>query len=155
MRKYIFGFLALFCVGALFLNFKPTDAPQTVSEAEYFAPPTTLPYTWSLDTISNANNDTLDLPWVLQSRYTQAYQITRTSISGTANVAVSIQANVAYRDSTDPVWVTVATTSGTGATNELLTLAESYGQRYRIIVDGTGTQSTSYRISFLGKRLPN
>ena len=107
--------------------------------------------TWALDTITNAANDTLTLPWTLQSRYTGALQITRTNISGTTNIAVSIQASVTSSSGTDATWVTVATTSATTATAELLTLAETYGQRYRIIVDGTGTQSSSYRLSWLSK----
>lgn len=107
--------------------------------------------TWALDTITNAANDTLTLPWTLQSRYTGSLQITRTNISGTTNIAVSIQASVTSSSGTDATWVTVATTSATTATAELLTLAETYGQRYRIIVDGTGTQSSSYRLSWLSK----
>lgn len=148
MRNYIAGAALLFLIGLLFFAGKPED------KAEAFATPNVLPKTWALDTITNAANDTLTLPWTMQSRYTGALQITRTSISGTANIAVSIQASVTSASSTDVTWVTVATTAATTATPELLTLAETYGQRYRIIVDGTGTQSSSYRLSWLGKRLP-
>lgn len=149
MRKYITGAALLFIMGLLFFAGKPEHT------AEPFATPNVLMKTWTLDTITNAANDTLTLPWTMQSRYTGALQITRTNISGTTNIAVSIQASVTSASSTDVTWVTVATTSATTATAELLTLAETYGQRYRIIVDGTGTQSSSYRLSWLGKRMPN
>lgn len=157
MRNNIIGAALLLLVGLLFFAGKPeaTEAESHTAKTELAPSPRVLQKTWDLDTISNANNDTLTLPWTLQSRYTGALQITRTSISGTANVAVSIQTSVTSSTSTDVTWVTVATTSGTGATNELLTLAETYGQRYRIIVDGTGTQSTSYRLSWMSKKLPS
>lgn len=159
MRNYIFGACLLFVVGLLSFAGKPdyltnADAVE-VETGKAFAPAKLLSYTFTKDTITNAANDTLTVPWVLQSRYTGALQITRTSISGTANIAVSIQTSVTSSSSTDVTWVTVATTSATTATAELLTLAETYGQRYRIIVDGTGTQSTSYRLSWLSKKVPN
>lgn len=151
MRKYITGAMLLFLTSLLFFAGKPEDK----AKAEPMATPNVLPKTWALDTITNAANDTLTVPFTMQSRYTGALQITRTNISGTTNVAVSIQTSVTSATSTDVTWVTVATTSATTATAELLTLAETYGQRYRIIVDGTGTQSTSYRLSWLGKRMPS
>lgn len=160
MRNYIFGACLLFTVGLLFFAGKPdyltnADAVEAESGKAFAGPSKLLPYTFTKDTITNAANDTLTVPWVLQSRYTGALQITRTSISGTANIAVSIQTSVAPASSSDDTWVTVATTSATTATAELLTLAETYGQRYRIIVDGTGTQSTSYQLSWLSKKVPN
>lgn len=151
MRNYIVGLFIALVAGLFFFAGKP-EAGQ---RAEQFAAPNVLPKTWTLDTIANAANDTLTVPFTLQSRYTGALQITRTNISGTTNLAVSIQASVVGATSTDVTWVTVATTAATTATAELLTLAETYGQRYRIIVDGTGTQSSSYRLSWLSKRLPN
>lgn len=150
MRNYILGAFLLFCIGALSFAGKP----EAVDSANFAPPSALLTKTWAKDTITNAANDTLTLPWVLQSRYTGALQITRTSISGTINLSVVIQASVTGASSADVTWVTVATSAGTGATNEILTLAEAYGQRYRVIVDGTGTQSSSYRLSWLSKRMP-
>lgn len=149
MRNYIFLTLLLAFVG--FLSF----AGRPEGSAEAFASPNVLPKTWTLDTITNAANDTLTLPWTLQSRYTGALQITRTNISGTTNLSVVIQSSVTSASSSDATWVAVATSAGTGATAEVLTLAETYGQRYRIIVDGTGTQSSSYQLSWLSKKMPN
>lgn len=150
MRNYILGAFVFLAIG-LFLF---AGKPEAGKRAEQFAAPSVLSKTWTLDTIANAANDTLTVPYTLQSRYTGALQITRTNISGTTNLAVLVQASVTSATSTDVTWVTVATTAATTATAELLTLAETYGQRYRIIVDGTGTQSSSYRLSWLSKRLP-
>jgi hypothetical protein len=146
MKNYIFGGVALILVGLLFFAGKPDYEPMASN---------LLTKTWALDTITNAANDTLLMPWTMQNRYTGALQITRTNISGTTNLAITVQTNVASTSSTDATWITVLTSSGTGATAELLTLEETYGQQYRIIVDGTGTQSSSYRLSWLGKKKPN
>jgi hypothetical protein len=146
MKDYIFGGLSLLLVGLLFFAGKPDYEPMASN---------LLTKTWALDTITNAANDTLLMPWTMQNRYTGALQITRTNISGTTNLAITVQTNVASTSSTDETWNTVLTSAGTGATAELLTLEETYGQQYRIIVDGTGTQSSSYRLSWLGKKKPN
>ena len=146
MKNYIFGGLSLLLVGLLFFAGKPDYEPMASN---------LLTKTWALDTITNAANDTLLMPWTMQNRYTGALQITRTNISGTTNLAITVQTNIASTSSTDATWITVLTSSGTGATAELLTLEETYGQQYRIIVDGTGTQSSSYRLSWLGKKKPN
>lgn len=147
------GLLVCVTLAVAWAPFTPkNDHPEAVAN-EFLAPaPNILAYTWDLDTITNAANDTLVLPWSIQSRYTGALQVTRTNISGTTALAVSLQASVTNSSSTDVTWVQVAATSGTGATAELLTLSELYGQRYRVIIDGSGTQSSSYRISFLGKK---
>lgn len=160
MRNYIFGACLLFLVGLLSFAGKPdyianADAVEVETGQAFAGPSKLLPYTWARDTITDAANDTLTVPWVLQSRYTGALQITRTNISGTTNLSVVIQTSVTGASSADVTWVTAATSAATTATNELLTLAETYGQRYRIIVDGTGVQSSSYRLSWLSKKIPN
>lgn len=122
-------------------------------------------YRWNLDTITNAANDTLYLPSSLRpvlSDFIQCYGITRTSISGTASIAVKIEGTVEpYVGSTPPTtgWVNVlnsanaaAATAATTATTEQIVLGMSPSISYRIIVDGTGTQSTSYRIRATMKR---
>lgn len=122
-------------------------------------------YRWNLDTIANAANDTLYLPSSLRpvlSDFIQTYSVIRTSISGTANVAVKVEGTTEpYVGSTPPTtgWVNVlnsanaaAATAATTATTEQIVLGMSPSISYRIIVDGTGTQSTSYRIRATMKR---
>lgn len=155
MKKYLF-FSLLIAVAAL-AAFAPTaDEPAAVylGEAGNEYEPTTsniVRYSWTLDTITNANNDTLNLPYNLFSSFTSLYQLRRTSISGTPNIAVTVQQSAVTSGNTD--WVTVATTAGTGATNEALVLNPTYGVRYRLIVDGSGTQSTSYSVTAVLKKL--
>lgn len=105
---------------------------------------------YTLDTITNAANDTLMLPVTLYSPFEGVFQVVRTSISGTANIALKIEQSNAVSGNTD--WVSVSTGSGTGATTEALQLTSMNGLRYRIILDGTGTQSTSYRVHVTLKR---
>lgn len=122
-------------------------------------------YQWNLGTIANANNDTLYLPSSLrpvQSDFIQVYGITRTSVSGTANVAVKVECTAEpYSGTTPPTtgWVTAlnsanssAATAATTATTEQIVLGMSPSINYRVIVDGTGTQSTTYRIRVVMKR---
>jgi hypothetical protein len=122
-------------------------------------------YTWTMDTITNAANDTLNLPSALRpllSDFEQCWSIVRTNISGTTNLAVKIeQTPYLYSGSTAPTlgWVTAlnsanasAATAATTATTENIVLSMSPACNYRCIVDGTGTQSTSYRLRLVLKR---
>lgn len=132
----------------------------TDAQGELVATGTTFyQYTYALDTIANAANDTLQLPLALRplaSDFLITYTITRTNISGTTNLAVKVETtNWAYSGTTAPTqgWVaalnsagSAAATAATTATTEAFFIPNAYGINYRIIVDGTGTQSTSYRI---------
>jgi len=139
--KAIFLFLLPLAFLAAFA-FKGTEGAEMADPN----PPKFYTREWVLDTILNAAKDTLLLPAVdVQSNYEWSYHIVRTSISGTANVAVSVQASGVRTGNND--WTQVAITAGTGATNEILSGTSFFGRRHRIIVNGTGTQSTSYRIA--------
>lgn len=159
MKHYIFFALLAFFAAGLAISWKApaaADAPEVVYVGEDGAQyePTAsgiVRYTFTLDTITDAENDTLSFPYNVFSSYSSLYQITRTNISGTTNVAVTLQQSAVTSGNTD--WVTVATTSATTATNEALTLNPTYGVRYRLIVDGSGTQNTSYRITAVLKKL--
>ncbi len=135
-------------------------------ESEYQTSSTTLyDYAWTKDTITNAANDTLYLPSRMRpvnSDFLIAFAINRTSISGTANVAVKVEESVyPYTGSTPPTrgWVTslnsvggAADTDATTATEETIRIPNAYGRSYRIIIDGTGTQSTSYDARIILKK---
>lgn len=154
MNKYLLPALLLLCALVAF-NWKGTDVPAyeyTGDRSEVFEPMASsiVRYTFTADTITDAENDTLSLPYNLFSSFTSLYQLTRTNLSGTTNVAVTLQQSALTSGDTD--WVTVGTTSGTGATIEALTLNPTYGIRYRLIVDGTGTQSTRYTVQAVLKK---
>jgi hypothetical protein len=122
-------------------------------------------YTYTKDTISNAANDTLYLPSKMRpvlSDFIVTYSVTRTNISGTTNIAVKIEESTyKYSSSTPPTagWVaslntagSAAATAATTATEEEIRLPNAHAVSYRCIVDGTGTQSTSYVVRVIMKK---
>ena len=121
--------------------------------------------TFTKDTITDAANDTLYLPSRLRpvlNDFLVNVSVTRTNISGTTNLAVKLEgSNYAYSGTTPPTagWAAVpnaanaaAATAATTATTEVFNLEHLYGLNYRTIVDGTGTQSSSYVIRWTFKR---
>ena len=153
-NKLLFALLALIASIAVFSAFDRPEAQSTAeSQSIVYDAGSVKPYyhkEYSLDTITNAANDTLTLPVTLYSPFEGVFQIVRTSISGTANVALKVEQSNTLTGNTD--WVSVSTGSGTGATTEALQLTSMNGLRYRVIIDGTGTQSTSYRCHVTLKR---
>jgi hypothetical protein len=158
-NKFIFPLFVFvaFAIGLVAWNY-PESEYQTAATAP-------LSHTWTKDTITNAANDTLYLPSRMRpvnSDYMIAFSINRTSISGTANLAVKVEESVYnYTGSTPPTrgWVTslnsvggAADTDATTATEETIRIPNAYGRSYRIIIDGTGTQSTSYDAAILMKK---
>jgi len=122
-------------------------------------------YSYTLDTIANAANDTLYLPSTMRpvlSNFLMLVSVTRTNISGTTNIAVKVEESAfRYTGSTPPTegWAatlnsegTAAATAATTATIENLYIPSTYGTSYRIVVDGTGTQSSSYKVRLVLKR---
>ena len=106
---------------------------------------------WVVDTITNAENDTLLLGEILASAYQYAYQIRMANISGTRSIKFYLEQTSATGSSR---WMTVdsAITSGAVINNYLMRNANTWGNRHRIIIDGTGTQSISYKIDGWLKR---
>lgn len=107
-------------------------------------------YVPSADTITNAEKDTLLLPVTMYSQYTYCIQGVRTSLSGTHNVKFVLQQSNTTSGNTD--WVGVDSTSTTSATIGLLQGQELYGIRYRILVNGSGTQSSRYALNCTFKK---
>ncbi len=120
---------------------------------------------YTLDTITNAANDTLYLPSNMRplfSDFQMAVNILRTNISGTTNLAVKVEeTNWPFSGTTAPTngWVatlnsagTAAATAATTATTEQLLIPHAYGINFRVIVDGTGTQVSSYRLRWTLKK---
>lgn len=122
-------------------------------------------YTYTKDTITNAANDTLYLPSTMRpvlSDFIMAYSVMRTNISGTTSLAVKIEETTyRYSGSTPPTagWSaslnsvgTAAATAATTATEEEIRIPNAYGLNYRCIIDGAGTQSSSYVIRVVMKK---
>lgn len=108
-------------------------------------------YTFTPDTITNTERDTLLLPVDFVSPWSYLYQVVIDSLSGTDTLAFTIQESALKSGNTD--WVTVATGAGGRGNPARITGALMYGRRQRIIVIGSGTQSTRYSIAFLAKKV--
>lgn len=108
-------------------------------------------YTFTPDTITNTESDTLLLPADFVSPWSYVYQVVMDSLSGTDTLSFIIQESVLRSGNTD--WVTVATGAGSASVRTRITGALMYGRRQRIIVNGSGTQSTRYSITFLAKKV--
>lgn len=133
-------FLFLLTVVLLFIGGIHATAQTTLQPRNYYK------VLVSLDTITNTEADTIPLALSLDKvSYKYNYGLTRTSLSGTANVTVILQESNETSGTTN--WYTVATATGTGATNANISGAQNYGVRQRIILTGSGTQSTSYRLT--------
>lgn len=108
--------------------------------------------TWALDTIANAANDTLTATGAMGTMYSDFeynYSIIRTSISGTAALTLKIEQTNYTTGNT--FWTTLASGAATTATPETLA-GDCTAVRLRFIVDGAGTQSTSYRLRLVLKK---
>ncbi len=103
---------------------------------------------FAVDTITNTEADTILLSSAVsdvQSLYTYSWHVSRTNLSGTTNVALKVEERIPTSGTTG--WVTVNKGSGTGATAERLTGTELLGRQQRLILTGSGTQSSSYLVS--------
>lgn len=129
-------------------------------QAEAQTPRKVLLYSYALDTITNTESDTIYIGTSstgaysgvvdFQSLYAGQWTFIRTNISGTSNVALKIEQTPLYTGS-NTYWTSIATGAGTGATAEAITVSEMLGRRYRVILTGTGSQLTSYRVYFSAK----
>ena len=118
----------------------------------------------TLDTITNTEADTVYVVTtsasplvagnaaIFNSDFIYNYVLNRTSLSGTANTTMVLQESNVSSGGTS-TWYTVSTASGTGATVTNVTGLHIYGRRHRLILTGTGTQSTSYGITATLKKI--
>jgi hypothetical protein len=112
----------------------------------------------TLDTITNTEADTIlvgpsaSTYYTFNSNFAYIYVLARTSLSGTANTTMVLQeSNVSTGGAA--TWYTVSTASGTGATVTSVSASNLFGRRHRLILTGTGTQSTSYGITATLKKV--
>lgn len=112
---------------------------------------TTNTVNFRLDTITNSEIDTLELSATYLSNYEGSVGAVITNISGTSSLTIVVDEGFTHGNATR--WKlgqdTITTTSA--ATTALVDFGRLAGTKYRIRVIGAGTQSTSYRISFIAK----
>lgn len=163
--KYLGIFAALLFVLALFgmsTLVAPTEKPNTQAE-QITAETETAAFEQHdfvfagspirktvTDTITNAEKDTLTVAGTLLSPYYYNVQGFRTSLSGTHNVKIYLDASGKISGTDD--WVAVDSTSATTATLYRMS-GIAYALRYRIRVSGTGSQSSRYQVNYAFKPL--
>ena len=102
------------------------------------------------DTITNAANDTLAVPVNLLSLYTYDYTLVKTNISGTTALKLYLQESNLTSGNTD--WLTIDSSVVSTTTTGRIKGTDVFGVRHRLIVDGSGTQSSSYNLQATLKR---
>lgn len=146
IKKYLYllipALLTLAVIGMAF-------APSEKADGEYYASSQYYAYTPDQDTITNTESDTLLLPVNFLSSWTYSYSVVLANLSGTTNVAVALQRSNSLSSDTD--WKTAATFTGTsGILQEVAT--DVPGVRHRLILTGSGTQSSTYNIYGIYKK---
>lgn len=155
----IWGGAVLFAFACLFVAFafdRPAsqtyvfeDENGAVSEFSYL-PPKSYQKTFTHDTLTNTEKDTLVIPWILASPYQYSIQFKVAKISGNANnnfKAVLDQANTTG----STLWMAIDSFTRTGADSLrrdwLIKGTHTYGARLRLRLIGAGTSSTQYDVS--------
>jgi hypothetical protein len=136
--------LAFFAVCAAVVFLASAGEPDTSYQ-------TSAPfYSYSLsDTITNTENDTIDIPARLVSDWSGGWHVQATSLSGTVALANTVEESLSY-NGTD--WVSVDTINHVAAGTRRMEQDRVYGFRQRIVIDGSGTQSTRYTVYFVAKK---
>ncbi len=151
--RFLFGAFVL-CLLGISLQSAGSKGPSEKIRAIY-----------RLDTITNTEVDTFGLTKrtsttannalasyePLISLYTLDVSVVRTSISGTPNVKVYLEKS-ATTTPTATGWLTIDSTTTTSGVGQI-SISEMRGEIYRFRVKGTGTQSTSYKMDCLLKKL--
>lgn len=120
------------------------------SPDDYSAPFNPMYTETSSDTITNAENDTITLSSRLFSKWTYNWTLNVTNLSGTTNVIVKVEESNSYSGND---WYPVGTPDTASGTELLRVYGDVvYGRRQRIIIDGTGTHSSTYTATGTYKR---
>lgn len=131
------------------------SAKETIasSTANYYLYPVSATG-YTSDTITNAENDTLTLGANLLSRWSYCWHINTTQLSGTESIIAIVQEtnNASSSQSTPTDWLEVDRDTLTANEDLRITGEVVYGAKQRLILDGSGTQSSTYSVKFVGKK---
>jgi len=148
--KYFAG-LVIVCIALLF-------AESTRNSELYNTPPAVSNYyarEFTADTITNAENDTISIPAQFLDAWVPNAFLETTQLSGTQAINLIIQESSKTTGTTNWVSVDTIALSGSADADRLSYPAAPYwvrGLRMRIIIDGSGTQSTRYTGRVIAKR---
>lgn len=124
------------------------------------APPAIYQYTWTTDTITNTESDTLTGVTLYYDLWNYNFTNTATQLSGTTNLIHVLQENN-YISGNTTAWYEVERDTLAGAGTLRLyggtNTAPSYvkGVRQRVILTGVGTQSSRYTLKGTWKKTAN
>jgi hypothetical protein len=148
--KYFVG-LVIICAALLF-------AETTKNSEVYNTPPAvsnTYRYEFTADTITNAENDTINMTVQFLDAWVPNVFLETTQLSGTQAINLIIQENSKLTGTTGWISVDTVALSGSSDLDRLSYPSAPYwvrGQRMRVIIDGSGTQSTRYTGRVIAKR---
>ena len=148
--KYFAG-LVIVCAALMF-------AESTRKSELYNTPPAvsnTYRYEFTADTITNAENDTINMSVQFLDAWVPNAFLETTQLSGTQAINLIIQENSKLTGTTGWISVDTVALSGSSDLDRLSYPSAPYwvrGQRMRIIIDGSGTQSTRYTGRVIAKR---
>lgn len=122
----------------------------------FAAPPTSanklMIRTYTADTITDTENDTLIVIPQILSLYTYNAHFTVARLSGTGALKVYVQQSNVTSGTTDWVSIDSITATSAAAATYIADGTEFLGRRCRFIVDGGATQSTRYTLSYTFKK---
>lgn len=136
------SFLTYFGVLALVFVLMSTVAPAVVKYTT--ATEKTQVITWVLDTITDAENDTLVMNGIQSSNWYGELQVDGRQLSGTQGIVVIVQGS-AFPSPDSDQWDEVTRDTVNGSLEQVTIDMGQMGRvNYRIILDGYGTQSSEY-----------
>jgi hypothetical protein len=153
--KFLAGFTMLATIAAALMfaestrNSEVYNAVAPASDVYRYMP--------AADTITNTESDTISVPAQFLDGWIPVLKFETTQLSGTQNLSFTFQESHLLTGTTD--WMTTGsavTTSGS-TDSDIFRYASATtpvmsGLRARIIITGTGTQSTRYTVRFVAKR---
>lgn len=108
-------------------------------------------YTFTSDTITDTEADTLVLPVLLYSKWDYNWTVTTTQESGTTDITAKLYES--HLSSGDSWYQLTDTLALSGATDiDRLTGSPVAGIRQRLILTGAGTQTTTYTVKAIYKK---
>lgn len=146
MRNWLIGIFAC-------LVFISVAADVVATKAEEAPPPQIYQYTWTADTITNTESDTLTGVTLYYDLFNYNYTSTATQLSGTTNLIYVLQESN-YGSGTE--WYEVERDTLGAGVNRLHGADNEFsltkGIRQRVIITGIGTQSSRYTLKGTWKK---
>lgn len=140
-----FAGLVIICAALMF-----AESESVVPVSDVYRP------TQTIDTITNTESDTIAIPAQFLDGWIPVVKFETTQLSGTQNLSFTFQESHSLTVSDWMTTGSAVTTSGS-ADSDIFRYASATtpvqsGLRSRIIITGTGTQSTRYVIRYVAKR---